>query len=583
MTTATEQVGETGAARNLRDLKAALRRGLAHHQAGDWRQALTAYQEVLVLDPNQPDALNLVGALALQRGDHSLAVTLLRRAVSLDPRAADFAINLGLALQAAGQTDEARASFERAVLLRPASAQAQLHLGNARRLAGDLIGAIQAFDRALALDGELAEAHATKGATLHALAGWARPSGPSAALERRPGFAEAHCDLGSVLQAAGRLDEAIDAYEQAIQLKPDLVDAYSNLGTALVSRGATDRAVSLYRKALALKPAYFEALINLGMALGDLDTALVCYTEVLRLDAKSATAHFNLGNVKKKQGDLIGALHAYHQAGQLLPLSPEVELNIGTTLREVGQLGAATMALERAASLNPEWAEPRVNLALTELSQGDLARGWENYEWRWAQIGLTPERGYPWPVWRGESLDGRSILVWREQGLGDELLFATCIPDLVQAGARVTLTVDGQLVSPLGRAFPDVKVIQDQAPRDQTFDFHTPVGSLPRYLRPDRASFKPQWSWLVPDRAQLNRWRDRMAALPPDPRVGICWRSGLMTHDRRRYYSQLAEWRPLFELPTSSGSTSNTTSARTSCSRPRPSSGFGSTAGPRST
>jgi Tfp pilus assembly protein PilF len=356
---------------------------------------------------------------------------------------------------------------------------------------------------------------------------------------------------GLAAQQAERSDEAIAAYRDAIARAPELAAAHFNLGQLLRKRNAIAEAAECFEHATRLRPGAPDGWLNHGVCrerLGDLDTAVVCYTEVLRLDPKSATAHFNLGNVRKKQGDLIAALHEYHQAASLLPHSPEIELNIGTTLREAGQLEAATVALERAASLNPEWAEPRVNLAVTELSSGDLARGWENYEWRWAQIGLAPERGYPWPVWRGEPLAGRSILVWREQGLGDELLFSTCIPDLVERGAEVTLTTDPRLVSLLGRAFPSVRVIADPAPRDRTFDFHTPIGSLPRYVRPTRASFKPSWSILVPDRTQQSRWRDRMAALPPGLRIGICWRSGLFTHDRRRHYSRLSEWRALFEI-----------------------------------
>ncbi|MEZ4589307.1 MAG: tetratricopeptide repeat protein, partial [Gemmatimonadales bacterium] len=104
-----------------REQRLRLRAGLAHHQAGDYPAALQCYQEVLAQDPEQADALHLIGALALQMGEHALAISLLERAVVIDPRAPDFAINLGLAYQTTGELEKARASFERAVRLRPAS------------------------------------------------------------------------------------------------------------------------------------------------------------------------------------------------------------------------------------------------------------------------------------------------------------------------------------------------------------------------------------------------------------------------------------------------------------------------------
>jgi hypothetical protein len=116
-------------------------------------------------------------------------------------------------------------------------------------------------------------------------------------------------------------------------------------------------------------------------------------------------------------------------------------------------------------------------------------------------------------------------------------------------GAKVTLTVDARLIGLLGRALPGVTVVADGTVPAVEFDYHTPIGSLPRWVRTTRDRFRPMWSTLVPDRAQVIRWQERLAGLPDGARVGICWRSGMLTPERRRCYATLAEWEPVLRLP----------------------------------
>jgi hypothetical protein len=141
------------------------------------------------------------------------------------------------------------------------------------------------------------------------------------------------------------------------------------------------------------------------------------------------------------------------------------------------------------------------------------------------------------------------MLVWREQGLGDELLFGTCVPDLVARGAEVTLAVDPRLVPLLARAFPAVRVVADPEWGDGPFSYQVPLGSLPRYLRATRASFPETWSTLAPDRHLAAAWTDRLASIPARLKVGLCWRSGARSADRSRHYAPLVAYRPVLEVP----------------------------------
>lgn len=360
-------------------------------------------------------------------------------------------------------------------------------------------------------------------------------------------------ERGLAAQRSGRPEDAIAAYRAAVAADPRLAPAYFNLGQMLRNRHDLPNAAQAFDAAVRLRPTAADAWINLGVCregLGDLDTALTCYREASRLDPRFAgAAHFNAGNVLRKQGDLPAAIASFEAARAVTPEAPEIWLNLGNACREDGRLAEAMAALERAGQLKPDWPEARWNLALAQLAAGRLAEGWAGYRSRFARERLTEHRGLPWPIWRGEPLADRRILVWREQGLGDEIMFATCVPDLVALGADVTLAVDPRLVGLYQRSLPEVRVVPDGAFGPGGWDFQVPIGNLPEILRGSRADFRPRWSYLMPARAQLAAWSERLRGLGPGPRVGICWRSALRGGERARYYPTLTQWLRVLEIP----------------------------------
>ena len=361
----------------------------------------------------------------------------------------------------------------------------------------------------------------------------------------------AEFEQGLAAQRAGEAERAIAAYRLAVATAPGLAPAHFNLGQLLRQRGDLTGAAIAFDAAVRLRPDAAEAWINLGVCreqLGDLDTALACYHEATRLAPKDATALFNAGNVLRKQGELDAAVSAFEAAAARMPDAADVWQNLGNARREAGRFDEATAALDHADQLKPGLAETEWNRALAELASGRLADGWRHYDSRWARLGLPRDRGLPWTEWRGEAISGARVLVWPEQGLGDEMLFATCVPDLVALGALVTVALDPRLVPLYQRAWPEVRVIADGAWGAEPYDYHVPLGSLPRYLRRSRADFRPSWSHLIPARAQLIAWGERLKDLGPGLRIGVNWRSGLRGADRRRYYAAFEAWRPLIEV-----------------------------------
>ena len=157
---------------------------------------------------------------------------------------------------------------------------------------------------------------------------------------------------------------------------------------------------------------------------------------------------------------------------------------------------------------------------------------------------------WPYPRWQGESLSGRTILVHSEQGVGDELLFATCLPDLLAQAGHVVVECDARLVDLFSRSFPTATIYGATLGRRTSppIDVYCPIGSLPRYTRATLAAFPLRPGYLVPDRARVAHWQNRLAALGPGLRVGLSWRSRA-SRPVAPYYTQLSQWGAVLSLP----------------------------------
>ncbi|WP_042446170.1 tetratricopeptide repeat protein [Azospirillum sp. B510] len=439
----------------------------------------------------------------------------------------------------------------------PAKLAALLREALAHHRAGDLDGAERGYRAMLAAQGGNADALHLLGVLHHqrGLDGEAvRLIGQAVA--RRPGVAEQHANLGLALHALGRLDEAAAEYRRALALRETYPEAHNSLGSALQEQGRLDEAASHYRRALDLNGGYAEAWANLGTLLRARDEyaqAETALRHALRLDPGHATALTNLGVVLKETGRIAEAEAAHLEALRLAPDDAETLVNLAL-LREAQDRGEEAEALYgRALAHAPGFALARWNLALRLLGRGRLAQGWEEYEARFASRRVSAGRSLSLPLWTQPLWDGagaRRLLVWREQGLGDELMFGTTLPDLAArlGPDRLIIEVDARLAGLVGRALPGVTVRAETAdPGDA--DAHLPMGSLPRLLRPALADFPARASWLAPDPALAAAWAERLAALGPGLRVGICWGSQNMLGERKASYTALADWAPLLTLP----------------------------------
>ncbi len=476
-------------------------------------------QAALAADPENPELLHRLGRLMGQLGQQDLELALVGQAIARAPAVPSYHADLGDALLRAGHAGDARAAFEHTLSIDPGSATAAAGLadglldeGNvdaARALVEAGIGACSRRDRVLGrmaiLDGHTAEA-------VELLVDY---------LAIAPTDATALFYLGVSLQAEELLEPAAAAYRQSIGLDPGLFEAHANLATALTALGRPAEALIIADLAVALDPDRAGAYLNRANALRD------------------------LGQLAAARADLVRAV-------TLAPGYAEAWSTLGNLDHDLGAMTDALDAHDRAVRLAPDLAQARWNRSFTLLATGQLQEGWTEYEWRHHTEAARPEpRDFQWPPWQGEPLAGKRVLVWREQGIGDELLFLTCLIDLVAAAAEVTVLVSPRLVSLVARAFPDVRVVADDGGMRLAgpFEFQSGMASLPRWVRRRRSAFPATGAFLKADAAQTARWRQRLDQLRPGRRFGVCWRSGLMTLERHRHYPPLEALRPLFDLP----------------------------------
>lgn len=323
-------------------------------------------------------------------------------------------------------------------------------------------------------------------------------------------------------------------------------------GLAAQQAGQADRAVECYRLALRQHPGLAPAHFNLGQLLrerGDYAGAAVAFEGAARLRPSAVDAWLNLGAMLERLDRHRDAVAAYQRATAAAPSDVRPLYNRGNALLALGDHAAAAVAYRAVLEVEPRHVEANWNLATALLAMGNFAAGWAHYEWRWAKRGLDPAGRFPWPMWAGEPLAGRRILVWREQGIGDELMFATCLRELVAAGAEVTFLATDRLQSLFARGFPSVRVIGSEHELPESVDCHLPIGSLPRYTRQTRESYPVSSKFLVPDSQAATNWTSRLEKLGDGPKVGLCWRSGLLADERGKGYSRLDDWGAVFALP----------------------------------
>jgi tetratricopeptide (TPR) repeat protein len=542
---------------------------LKYHQTGDLERAARLYREILQVQPLNIPALHLLGVIFYQFGDYDSAIEHIKKALRLNPNNPDAQNHLGSALKAKGLIEESITCYQKAIDLNPAVAEAHFNLGNTLVAEGRFDEAIVHYQKAVEIKPDffaayynMAKALFDKGNYDEAVIFYQK------ALQFNPNSADIYDALGIIFQGKGESDKAIVYFKKAIELNQESPGAYGNLGKSLQEKGYLDEALTHYEKALKLNSDHTilsNLYNNMGVIYqekGQFDEALVYYQKALELDRGQAGIYKNLGTVLHDTGFFDEAADNYRKALGLTPDDAETYCNLGSVLEDEGQFNEALKFYQKALQIDPTLAEAHWNLSLAQLKSGNLEEGWKGYEWRLLQKDARPS-AFPQPQWDGRSLKGKRIMVSAEQGVGDEIMFASCLPDVIHQADSCIVECDKRLLPLFARSFPKASFIERHdlplvnsthisTPHDgvqEEADFQIRMGSLPKFLRRDFTDFPERQSYLVPDEQKVILWRQRYHILGQGLKIGVSWKGGSKLSVKFMRSTVLKQWTKLFSIP----------------------------------
>ena len=373
------------------------------------------------------------------------------------------------------------------------------------------------------------------------------------ALSINPSVPYVNFNYGNVLHNLKLLDEALQSYDQAIKLKPDYVEAFYNRGIVLDDLKRFDEALQSYDQAIYLKSNYAEIFFNRGIVLEKLKRfheALQSYDQAIYLKSNYAEAFFNRGNALLNLKRNNEALQSYDQAINLNPNYAEAHNNRGNALQDLKRNDEALQSLDQAINLNPNYAEAISNKAYLKLRLGEFEEGWKLYEYRKNKkdkIHQYPK--FSQPLWLGNvSIQGKTILIHSEQGLGDTIQFYRYLPLLKSLKPKnIIFHLENQLIPLFSSLKNEITFLEIDKPLP-SFDFYCPLMSLPLAFNTTLETIPSNIPYLNVDEFKNKYWQDRLGR-KTKTRIGLVW-SGSIAHKKDHDRSlRLNQFLNLLNLP----------------------------------
>ncbi|MEG3618295.1 tetratricopeptide repeat protein [Magnetovibrio sp. PR-2] len=466
------------------ELQAKMNEGLGLFQAGHPAEAFSAYQGVLALSPDHVDALNMAGVCAWQAGDTSVALGLLDQAMARHPSHPDAYANLGVILEVYGRFEDAANAYKASLEAKPGNVLVLMNLSNALSQMGAYGEVLDVLDQVLS---------------------------------RTPTDVDALNSKALALKEFGRTEDALACLQTALEADQTSVRTWTNLGLLYRTDGQPEKAFEAYDKALEIEPGSLKVLNNV------------------------AVLHRWEGNLDEAAAICEGILSAQ-------PDQVEVLNNLGDTYQALARLKEARVCFEKVLALAPEHPEGHHNLAVLLLLAGDFENGWKHYEWRWLAKEFPSERrNFPQPLWTGEDLGGKTILLYVEQGLGDALQFVRYAPLVQQRGGRVLVECP-KVLKTLFEGVAGIDQVIARGDSLPTFAVQCPFLSLPGLLSPNEQSIPTDVPYIEISDETQEVWAKRLAS-DTSFKVGLVW-AGNPTHTNDRERSvPLSRFEPLSTVP----------------------------------
>ena len=493
---------------------------------GDCERAERYWRQTILTNSRVSEPFFNLGLLCARSRRDEEAEQYYRQAISINSRNVGAINNLGLLLMRKNREEEAEYWYRRAILIPPGNTQSYTNLGAILAGRKQDEEAEHCYRRAIALDASNAEAHA---------------------------------NLGALLAGRKQIEEAERCYRQAIALDSCNSAAYSNLGLLLVNTQQFDEAERCYRQAISLNVSNAEAYTNLGLLLGyrkQENEAEACHRKAIELCPESAEIHTNLANLISNQTSRAGdSENHYLQAIRLSPEKAYPYSNYGVFLMNQCREDESERIFQQALTIDPHYQRAHLNLGFLLLSQGRFEEGWIHHEARY-DSGL-PDNGIPvpdvsFPKWQGESLAGKSLLVWQEQGFGDAIQFCRYLPQMKKQWgvSHITYVCKSplKLLMETLQNVDTVKSFSEIGSEIEAHDYWTLPLSIPLYWKGETGTFPTRVPYLKSLPERVSRWERQLPG--SGFRVGVVWRGNARHHnDGDRSLPDLSVLLPLWTIP----------------------------------
>jgi tetratricopeptide (TPR) repeat protein len=493
----------------------AMQRAHALAQAGDLARAAEICRSVLARAPANVYALFMLGTIESQFGRFDEAEGHLSQAARLSPQTAEILASLGNVLLELKRYTEAIDALSKAIKLQPQNQNALIYRGLALAQTGRREDALKDFDRVLAM---------------------------------APQSVFAHHNRANVLLQLDRHEDARKNVETVLRIAPDHVAAIANYANILLREQKFDESLRVVDKALSLEGGNADLWNTRGEVLRHLtqyDAAHKSYERALSLNPKLAAATLNICNVLMEQQRLEEALASSEKGLAVHPDYAPLHLIRGNILLHLGRREESLKNYDAALAIDPDYHEAHYHRGSTLFLTGRFEEGWRDFEHRW----FVPDCGFDRPAlraaqWKGEGLDGRSIVVYSEQGLGDTIQFVRFLPELARRGGKLTFLCHPNLMQLFGPLTADFEMV-GSVEGTRRFDFQCALMSLP--LRMNMPIPRTQESYLSAELDRTTRWRERIGA--HGFKIGLCWQGNPKGRIDQGRSIPLEKYQPLASVP----------------------------------
>jgi tetratricopeptide (TPR) repeat protein len=484
-------------------------------QAGDLPGAARLCRDILNRTPAHFYALFMLGTIEGQAGRYAEAESLLKRAIKLDPRSVEALSSYGDVLLELKRPKDAIEALNKALALEPRSVNALIYRGMALVATGEPEAALKDFDKVLLVQPQSVFALHNRANVLIQLGRHQEAKRSiDAVLRLAPNHVPALANRAIVLLHDKVYGEALTAVDSALKLEPNNPHLLSHRGDALRELGRLDDALAAYESALALKPDFPEVILNCANVLmdpGKLEDALANCDRALKVKLDYAPA---------------------------MLLKANILLNLGRHEEALANYDAAVEA-------SPDFAEAYYHRGSALLLHGKFEEGWRDFEHRWG----VKDRASDKPVltgaeWHGEALEGRSIVIYSEQGLGDTIQFVRFLEPVIATGAKVTFLCHPnlrRLFAPLAREMEVVGLVS----AGRRFDYQCALMSIPHRLAIH--SIPNKVPYLAAEESLISKWRDRIGT--GGHKIGISWQGNPKGQIDRGRSVPLEKFAPLAGIP----------------------------------